>query len=69
MKKLDKWWESFLPNNDNFLVFFIVFEGERIFESVGDKWEVKCNAKLRPNYFSVNVFILALVFRQQISKT
>ena len=28
---------------------------------------MKCNAKLRPDYFSVNVFVLAIAFRQQIS--
>ena len=33
-----------------------------------DKKEVKCNAKLRCNEFSVNVFVLAVVFRQQFSK-
>ena len=35
----------------------------RILENAMDKWEVKCNLKLRPNYFSVNVFVLAVVFR------
>ena len=34
-----------------------------ILENAMDKWEVKCNLKLRPNYFSVNVFVLAVVFR------
>ena len=34
----------------------------RILENAMDKWEVKCNLKLRPNYFSVNVFVLAVVF-------
>ena len=29
---------------------------------------MKCNAKLRPDYFSVNVFLLVVVFRRQISK-
>ena len=34
-----------------------------------DKWEeVKCNVKLLPNYFFVNVSILAAVFRSLISK-
>ena len=33
-----------------------------------DKKEVKCNAKLRCNEFSVNVSVLAVVFRQQFSK-
>ena len=33
-KKLDNDWESFLPNTDNFLSFFIVFEWRRIFDSV-----------------------------------
>ena len=31
-----------------------------------DKKEVQCNAKLCPNYFSVNVFVLAVVFPRQI---
>ena len=34
-----------------------------ILENAMDKWKVKCNLKLRPNYFSVNVFVLAVVFR------
>ena len=29
---------------------------------------MKCNAKLRPYYFPVKVSVLALVFRQKISK-
>ena len=33
-----------------------------------DKWEVKCNAKLCSDYFSVNVFVPAAVFRRQILK-
>ena len=33
-----------------------------------DKKEVKCNEKLRRNKFSVNVSVLAVVFRQQFSK-
>ena len=33
-----------------------------------DKNEVKCYAKLRSNYFSVNVSVLAIVFCRQISK-
>ena len=36
-KKLDKRRESFLPNNDNFLAFFIAFEWGRILESAMDK--------------------------------
>ena len=28
---------------------------------------MKCNAKLRPDYFSVNVYVLAIAFRRQIS--
>ena len=67
-KNLDKQQELFLPNTNNFLAFFIVFEWDRIFESAMGKWEVKCNVKLRPNYFSVNVSVLAVVFRPQISK-
>ena len=39
-----------------------------ILENAMDKWKVKCNLKLRPNYFSVNVFVLAVVFCLQISK-
>ena len=64
--KFDKQRELLLPNTDNFLAFFIVFEWSRIWESAMGKWEVKCNVKLRPNYFSVNVSILAVVFRRQI---
>ena len=33
-----------------------------------DKHEVNCNAKLRHNCFSVNVSVLAVVFRRQIKK-
>ena len=33
-----------------------------------DKQEVKWNAKLCPDYFSVNVSVLAVVFRRRISK-
>ena len=33
-----------------------------------DKQEVKCNANLRSNYFSVDVSVLAVVFRRQIQK-
>ena len=47
---------------------FSVFKWGRIFESAIGKWEVKCNLKLRPNYFSVNVSLLADIFRRQISK-
>ena len=66
--KFDKKREWFLPNTDNILVFFIVFEWGRISESAVDKEEVKRNEKLRFNYFSVNVSILPVVFRQQIKK-
>ena len=34
-----------------------------------DKWEVMYNMKLCLNYFSVNVSVLAIVFRRQIKKT
>ena len=30
--------------------------------------EVKCNAQLCPNYFSVNVSVLAIVFHRQLSR-
>ena len=67
---LGKQRESFSPNTDNFLAFFIVFEWGRMLKSAMDKNEVKYDAKLHSsNYFSVNVFILAIVFRQQIKKT
>ena len=46
---------------DNFLAFFIVFERGRILKSATDNR--KCNVKLCPNYFSVNVSVLAVVFR------
>ena len=45
-EKLDKQRESFLPNANNFLTFFIVFEGDNILENEMDRWEVNCNAKL-----------------------
>ena len=37
LKKLDKRGESFLPNTNNFLAFFIVFEWGRILGSAMDK--------------------------------
>ena len=37
VKNIDKRWESFLTNTDNFLVFFIGFEWGRISESAIDK--------------------------------
>ena len=37
LKKLDKRRESFSPNADNFLAFFVVFEWGRILESAVDK--------------------------------
>ena len=33
-----------------------------------DKYEGICNAELCLNYFSVNVFVLAVAFRLQIKK-
>ena len=36
-KKLDKRRESFSPNTDNLLAFFIVFEWGRLLESAMDK--------------------------------
>ena len=48
--------------------FYNVFEWDRILESEMIKWEVKYNAISHRNYFSVNVSLLAVVFRQQISK-
>ena len=50
------------------MALFIVFEWGIIFESAVGKWEVKCNVKFRPNYFSVNVSILAVVISRQMSK-
>ena len=47
-------------------MFFIAFEWGRILKSTVDKNEVKYNVKLRSNYFSVNVSVLAIVFRRQI---
>ena len=40
---------QFKKKTDNFLAFVIVFEWGRILESAMDKYEVKCNAKLRRN--------------------
>ena len=64
LKKLDQWQGLFSPNTD----IFIVFEWGRILESEIDKQELKFNVKLRPNCFSVNVSILAVVFCRQILK-
>ena len=50
-KKFDKPRESFLPNTDNFLAFFIVYKLGRILERAMDKQEVQFNAKLRRNSF------------------
>ena len=33
-----------------------------------DKYEVKCNVQLRPNYFCVNICVLAFAFCGQLSK-
>ena len=68
-KKSHKRRELFSTNTNNFLAFFIVFEWGRILESAMDKFKVKRNAKLCPNYFYVNVSILAVVCHGQISKT
>ena len=48
--------------------FFIVFECGRILERTVDKQNVKCNALSRPNYFSVNVYVLGALFLQKFSK-
>ena len=68
-KEIDKRRESFFPNTDNFLAFIIIFEWGKIFGSAMDKQEVKGDAKLRPYYFSMNVFVIAVVFHRQILKT
>ena len=68
LKKLDKRWESFSPTTDNFLAFFIVFEWGRILESAMYKKEVICNAEFCPNFISVNVSVLVVVFRQKTTK-
>ena len=68
-KKLDKRQESFSPNTDSFLAFFIVFEWGRILDSAMNKWEVKCNAKLCRNELSVNVSVLVVVFADNLQKT
>ena len=51
-----------------FLNIFYCFRWTSFFESAMDKYEVIFNAKLRPNFFSVNVTLLAVVFGRQISK-
>ena len=51
-----------------FLSIFYCFRWTSLFESAMDKYEVKFNAKLRPNFFSVNVTLLAVVFGRQISQ-
>ena len=61
--------KNYLTNTDDFLVFFNVFEWGRFLKNAMDKWKVKCNVKLRPNYFPESVSILAAVFRRQISKS
>ena len=43
--------------------------GAELLKNVIDNWEVKCNAESCPNYFSVNVYMLVVVFHQQIFKT
>ena len=58
----------FSPNTNNFLAFFIVFEWGSILEIAMDKLEVICNAELCPNYFSVNVFVRAVVFPDKFQK-
>ena len=58
-----------LKNLDKrFLAFFIVFEWGRILESAMYKKEVICNAEFCPNYISVNVSVLVVVFRQKTTK-
>ena len=55
----------FLPNIENLLALFIIFEWGRILWKVhwiNRKWNVM------QNYFSVNVSIVAVVNRRQISK-
>ena len=37
----------------------------RVLERAMEKQEVICNAELCPNYFSVNVSVLAVVFRKK----
>ena len=48
----------FLPNTENFLAFFIVFEWGRVLKSAMDKNELRCD------YFSVNVSVLADKFQK-----
>ena len=67
-KKLDKRCELFSPTTDNFLAFFIVFEWARILESAMHKKQVICNAEFCPNYFSVNVSVLVVVFHKKITQ-
>ena len=42
--------------------------GENFGKCNGYRGSVICNAELCPNYFSVNVSILAVVFHRQISE-
>ena len=65
-RKLDKQREAFSANTDNFFALFIVFEWGKIFKSTMNKQQVKCNAKLRLDDFSVNVSIVVVAFRRQI---
>ena len=48
--------------------FLLFLNGVEFLESAMNKWEMKSNAKLRSNNFSVKVSVLAVVFRRQISK-
>ena len=64
-KKLGKQRELLRPNTGNILVLIIVFQWGRIYESAVDKSELKCNAKLHPSYFSVNVNKLVVKFRRK----
>ena len=47
-------------------MLFILFEWGRILKGAMGTNEVKSNAKLRSNYFSVNVSVLAIVFCREI---
>ena len=59
-KQLDIWQEWLLPNINKFLVFLIIYEWDRIFESAFDKLQSFLN------YFSVRVFMLLIGIQQKI---
>lgn len=46
-------------------LLLFLFVDVRIFENAIDKDKVKCKLQSRPNYFSVHIYVLSTVIRQQ----